>query len=103
MEKLLTQIIKIDSEARERLKEAEEYRKKRMAQLPLIKEEIIKIENQKAIDEAMSRSLSSSTAAAGKLEQTKERNKLSQEKMEALYEEKVDEWVDTLVKNIITP
>lgn len=103
MENLLTQIIKTDVRARERLKEAEDYRKERMAQLPSKKEEIIKEENQKAIDEALKRSRSSSTTAANKLEKTKEKNKLAEAQMEALYEEKGDQWVKAMVESIIRP
>lgn len=103
MENLLTQIIKTDVRAREKLKEAEDYRKEKMAQLPIKKEEIVKEENQKAIDEALKRSRSSLTTAANKLEKTKEKNKLAEAQMETLYNEKGDQWVRDMVKNITTP
>lgn len=101
MENLLNQVIKSDVRAREKLKEAEAYRKAQMESLPQKKEQIIKEENQKAIDDAMRRSKFSSTTAAKKLEQTKIRNRTAQENMEKLYSEKCDEWVEAMLKKII--
>ncbi|MBQ8227646.1 MAG: hypothetical protein IJZ88_01390 [Clostridia bacterium] len=101
MENLLNQVIKSDVRAREKLKEAEAYRKEQMESLPQRKEQIIKEENQKAIDEAMRRNRSSSTTAAKKLEQTKARNRAAEDEMEKLYSEKCDEWVETMLSKII--
>ncbi len=101
MEKLLNHVIKSDALAREKLKKAEAYRKEQMESLPLRKEQIIKEENQKAIDEAVKRSRSSSTTAAKKLEQLKKRNLTATANMEKLYKEKCDEWVEAMVEKII--
>ena len=101
MDKLLNQIIKSDVLAREKLKQAESYRKEQMASLPQRKEEIIKQENQKAIDAALKKSRKSETTAAKKLQEVEGRNEIAQKNMEKLYEEKHTQWEDDMVKNII--
>lgn len=101
MEKLLNQVIKSDIQAREKLKEAENYRKEQMESLPARKEQIIKEETQKAIDNEMKKSLSSSTTATKKLEQTKLRNLAAAENMEKLYSEKHKQWVEVMLEGII--
>lgn len=101
MDKLLNQIIKSDALARDKLKQAESYRKEQMASLSQRKEEIVKQENQKAIDAALKKSRKSETAAAKKLQEVERRNKIAQENMEKLYEEKHSQWEDDMVKNII--
>ncbi len=101
MENLLNRVIKSDALAREKLKEAEAYRKEQMASLPEKKEEIVSQEKQKAITVALRRNHSSLTAKTKQLDMVRERNKIAEEQMEKLYAEKCDQWVDTMFNNII--
>ncbi len=101
MDKLLEKIIKADESARQRLNQAEVYRKEQMAVLPEKKEEIIKAENKKAIDAALKTSRSSETAAQKKLDEIEMRNSRAIEKMEQQYQQNHTQWEDTMLNIVL--
>ncbi len=101
MDNLLDKIIKTDADARQKLKEAEAYRKEQMASLPQRKDEIIKAENKKAIDNALKSSRSSQNTAQKKLQEIEERNKKATLKMEQQYDENHIQWEEKMLKSII--
>ncbi len=101
MDKILGKIIKTDAEAREKLREAEIYRKEQMASLPQRKEDIIKTENKKAIDNALKSSRSSQNTAQKRLQEIEKRNKAANEKMEQQYTELHTQWEERMLKSIL--
>ena len=101
MDEILSEIIKSDELAREKIKQAVEYRTKQMAQLPQKKEELEKSETEKIVSEAVKRRNASAGAADKKLEQLKVRSLEAEKKMNELLKEKGAEWVDRIVDGVI--
>ena len=101
MDEILSEIIKSDELAREKIKQAVEYRTKQMAQLPQKKEELEKSETEKIVGEAVSRRNASAGAADKKLEQLKAQSVEAERKMNELLKEKGAEWVDRIVDGVI--
>ena len=101
MDEILSEIIKSDELAREKIKQAVEYRTKQMALLPQKKEELEKSETEKIVGEAVSRRNASAGAADKKLEQLKAQSVEAERKMNELLKEKGAEWVDRIVDGVI--
>ena len=101
MDEILSEIIKSDELAREKIKQAVEYRTKQMALLPQKKEELEKSETEKIVGEAVRRRKASAGAADKKLEQLKAQSVEAEKKMNELLKEKGAEWVDKIVDGVI--
>ena len=96
MKEMLRMILDMDKQACERVKEAEAYRDKEIAELGEKTEE----ENQKALDFALKKSQKQRTEGDAYLEKVGERNQKILNGMENLYKENADKWVDKIVENV---
>lgn len=101
MDNLLNEILKADSQAKERLEKAQDYRKELLLQLPEKKAEIEKEETCKAIDEVRKRSSSYKSAGDKKLEELKKSHIKAEQKMNELFEQKGSHWVEEIVNKTI--
>ena len=100
MKEMLRVILDMDKQACERVKEAEAYRDKEIAELGEKKNRITEEENQKALDFALKKSQKQRTECDAYLEKVGERNQKILNGMENLYKENADKWVDKIVENV---
>lgn len=100
MKEMLRVILDMDKQACERVKEAEAYRDKEIAELGEKKNRITEEENQKALDFALKKSQEQRTEGDAYLEKVGERNQKILNGMENLYKENADKWVDKIVENV---
>ena len=100
MKEMLRMILDMDKQACERVKEAEAYRDKEIAELGEKKNRITEEENQKALDFALKKSRKQRTEGDAYLEKVGERNQKILNGMENLYKENADKWVDKIVENV---
>lgn len=100
MKEMLRVILDMDKQACERVKEAEAYRDKEIAELGEKKNRITEEENQKALDFALKKSKKQRTEGDAYLEKVGERNQKILNGMENLYKENSDKWVDKIVENV---
>lgn len=100
MKEMLRMILDMDKQACERVKEAEAYRDKEIAELGEKKNRITEEENQKALDFALKKSQKQHTEGDAYLEKVGERNQKILNGMENLYKENADKWVDKIVENV---
>lgn len=100
MKEMLRMILDMDKQACERVKEAEAYRDKEIAELGEKKNRITEEENQKALDFALKKSQKQCTEGDAYLEKVGERNQKILNGMENLYKENADKWVDKIVENV---
>lgn len=100
MKEILRVILDMDKQACERVKEAEAYRDKEIAELGEKKNRITEEENQKALDFALKKSKKQRTEGDAYLEKVGERNQKILNGMENLYKENADKWVDKIVENV---
>lgn len=100
MKEMLRMILDMDKQACERVKEAEAYRDKEIAELGEKKNRITEEENQKALDFALKKSKKQRTEGDAYLEKVGERNQKILNGMENLYKENADKWVDKIVENV---
>lgn len=100
MKEMLRMILDMDKQACERVKEAEAYRDKEIAELGEKKNRITEEENQKALDFALKKSQKQRTEGDVYLEKVGERNQKILNGMENLYKENADKWVDKIVENV---
>lgn len=100
MKEMLRVILDMDKQACERVKEAEAYRDKEIAELGEKKNRITEEENQKALDFALKKSQKQRTEGDVYLEKVGERNQKILNGMENLYKENADKWVDKIVENV---
>ena len=100
MKEMLRMILDMDKQACERVKEAEAYRDKEIAELGEKKNRITEEENQKALDFALKKSKKQRTDGDAYLEKVGERNQKILNGMENLYKENADKWVDKIVENV---
>ena len=100
MKEMLRMILDMDKQACERVKEAEAYRDKEIAELGEKKNRITEEENQKALDFAWKKSQKQRTEGDAFLEKVGERNQKILNGMENLYKENADKWVDKIVENV---
>lgn len=100
MKEMLRVILDMDKQACERVKEAEAYRDKEIAELGEKKNRITEEENQKALDFALKKSKKQRTEGDAYLEKVGERNQKILNGMENLYKENADKWVDKIVENV---
>lgn len=99
---LLKEIIAVDKSARERLEKALNDRAQAYASVASKKEELINEEKRKAKKKAESISAQSKTEGEKQFEKVKERNIEILKNMNKLYEDKKDEWVENIVKNVLS-
>lgn len=100
MKEMLRVILDMDKQACERVKEAEAYRDREIAELSEKKARITEEENRKALDFAAKKSQKQRTEGDAYLEKVSERNKKILDGMEALYSENADKWVNEIVENV---
>ena len=100
MKEMLRMILDMDKQACERVKEAEAYRDKEIAELGEKKNRITEEENQKALDFALKKSKKQRTEGDAYLEKVGERNQKILNGMENLYKENADKWLDKIVENV---
>lgn len=100
MKEMLRVILDMDKQACERVKEAEAYRDKEIAELGEKKNRITEEENQKALDFALKKIQKQRTEGDAYLEKVGERNQKILNGMENLYKENADKWVDKIVENV---
>ncbi len=100
MKEMLRVILDMDKQACERVKEAEAYRDKEVAELSEKKARITEEENRKALDFALKKSQKQRTEGDAYLEKIGERNKKILEGMEDLCEKNSDKWVEKIFENV---
>ena len=100
MKEMLRMILDMDKQACERVKEAEAYRDKEIAELGEKKNRITEEENQKALDFALKKRQKQRIQADTYVEKVGERNQKILNGMENLYKENADKWVDKIVENV---
>ena len=100
MKEMLRVILDMDKQACERVKEAEAYRDKEIAELGEKKNRITEEENQKALDFALKKSQKQRTEGDAYLEKVGERNQKILNGIENLYKVNADKWVDKIVENV---
>lgn len=101
MENLLNEILKVDREAKQKLTEAEEYRREQLVALQSKKEEIEKEEIRNAIDALLQKGEERKSAGDKQLADLAESHKAAEEKMKKLYEQNGDQWVKKIVDGVI--
>lgn len=100
MKEMLRVILEMDKQACERVKEAEAYRDREIAELSEKKDRIIEEENRKARDFALKKSQKQRTEGDAYLVKVNERNEQLLDGMEKLFNENADKWVEKIVKNV---
>lgn len=101
MENLLNEILKSDTAAREKLSQAEEYRREQIVALQSKKDEIEKEELQNAVDELLEKGEKRKSAGDKQLSELKENHDAAEKKMTELYEKNCSEWVRKIVDGVI--
>lgn len=101
MKEMLQAIIDMDKEARERVREAEAYRDDKIAGLSEQKNQITQEENQKALDFALRKSQKQRAEGDAYIKSVNERNQKITDEIDAVYREKEEQWVSTIVNNVI--
>lgn len=102
MTDLLKEIIAVDAAAQERLKAAEAERNELLASLSAKKDALIEGEKRQAQKKAEALSLEKKSEGEKRLEELRARNKTLIERMERLYAEKKEEWVDAILSAVLT-
>lgn len=102
MKEILQAILDMDKKARKQVEQAEEYRKNEIAALSEKKAVITAEENQKALEFAQKRSQKQRSEGEVYLRGISERNKKISDAIDKAFEENEDEWVSTIVKNVIS-
>ena len=100
MNETLKTILDMDKKAQQKVAEAEEYRKDAVASLSAKKDAVIEDETQKARESAVRRSERLRAQGGKNLSAVKEKNEKILEKLEKLYAENADSWVDEIVANV---
>lgn len=100
MKEMLRVILDMDKQACERVKQAEAYRDKEIAELGEKKNRITEEENKKALDFALKKSQKQRTEGDTYLEKVNERNRKILDGMELKYKENADKWVNEIVENV---
>lgn len=100
MKEMLRVILDMDKQACERVKQAEAYRDKEIAELGEKKNRITEEENKKALDFALKKSQKQRTEGDAYLEKVNEQNRKILEGMELKYKENADKWVNEIVENV---
>ena len=101
MKEMLRMILDMDKQACARVQEAEAYRDNRIAELSGKKDEIVREENQKALDFALKKSQKQRSEGESYLEKINERNSHILEEMDSLYNKNAEKWIETIVDNVI--
>ena len=101
MKEMLRMILDMDKQACARVHEAEAYRDSRIAELSGKKDEIVREENQKALDFALKKSQKQRSEGEIYLEKVNERNSHILEEMDSLYNKNAEKWIETIVDNVI--
>ncbi len=101
MENLLNEILKVDKEAKQKLTEAEEYRREQLVALQSKKEEIEKEEIRNAIDALLQKGEERKSAGEKQLADLAESHKAAEEEMNKLYKQNGDQWVKRIVDGVI--
>lgn len=100
MKEMLRVILDMDKQASRRVKEAEAYRDKEIAELSEKKNRITEEENRLAIDSAQKKSQRQRTEGDAYLRKIEERNRHILDGMDALYGKNAENWVNTIVENV---
>ncbi|HAX83045.1 MAG TPA: hypothetical protein DCY15_00640 [Ruminococcaceae bacterium] len=100
MKEMLRVILDMDKQACKRVKQAEAYRGKEIAELGEKKNRITEEENKKALDFALKKSQKQRTEGDAYLEKVNERNRKILDGMELKYKENADKWVNEIVENV---
>lgn len=100
MKEMLRVILDMDKQACERVKQAEAYRDKEIAELGEKKNRITEEENKKALDFALKKSQKQRAEGDAYLEKVNERNRKILDGMELKYKENADKWVNEIVENV---
>ncbi len=100
MKEMLRVILDMDKQACKRVKQAEAYRDKEIAELGEKKNRITEEENKKALDFALKKSQKQRTEGDAYLEKVNERNRKILDGMELKYKENADKWVNEIVENV---
>ena len=101
MENLLNEIIRSDKEAKQRLVEAEEYRREQLMALQSKKDEIEKEEIKKAVDDLLKKGQKRKSAGDKQISALKQSHKDAEERMNELYKKNSAKWVDRIVDGVI--
>lgn len=102
MADLLNEIIEVDKAARKRLENAQNERAVALASIASQRDALIDSEKQKAKKKAEAISQKGKSEGEKQLEKIKERNIEIIRNMDNLYQNKKDEWIDTIVGNILS-
>lgn len=101
MENLLNEILKSDTAAREKLSQAEEYRREQIVALQSKKDEIEKEELQNAVNALLEKGEKRKSAGDKQISELKENHDAAEKKMTELYEKNCSEWVRKIVDGVI--
>lgn len=101
MENLLNEIIKSDKDAKQRLTQAEDYRREQLIALQTKKEEIEKEEIRKAVDDLLKKGEKRKSAGDKQIYALKQSHKKAEEEMNELYKKNGSKWVDRIVDGVI--
>lgn len=101
MKEMLRIILDMDKQASQRVKEAEAYRDKEIAELSEKKVRITEEENRMALDFAQKKSQKQRSEGDAYLKKVSERNSDILKAMDENYKKNADNWVDTIVNNVI--
>lgn len=101
MKEMLRMILDMDKQACARVQAAEAYRDNRIAELSGKKDDIVREENQKALDFALKKSQKQRSEGEIYLEKVNERNSHILEEMDSLYNKNAEKWIETIVDNVI--
>lgn len=102
MENMLKEILNMDKQAREKVKELEQYRLDAITSLNDKKEKIVEEENQKALNYAKNQSDKSKKTGEKYLAQVRERNKKLIHSMNELYNNNSDKWAEDIFNEVIS-
>ncbi len=101
MENLLNEIIRSDNDAKQRLTQAEDYRREKIVALQSQKEEIEKEELRRAVEDLLKKDEKRKSAGDKQISQLKKSHKAAEDKMNELYKNNSSKWVKRIVDGVI--
>ena len=100
MNEMLRTILDMDKAAQLKVEEAEEYRRKAIADIGAKKAAIVEDETKKAKESAAKRSEKRKTEGKALLTEIQNNNEKILNKMNSLYEKNADKWVNDIVRSV---
>ncbi len=101
MDEMLAKILEMDKKSRKQAEEAEESEKKAFEELTLIRTSLIEnklAEAQKTVSEMRENKLHE---AAQKADEFRKKNEAAKEKLQAIYSENKEKWIENIYNRVI--